>query len=242
MASPLVTLPAMKSFLCVAPHPDDAELGMGGTLHTLARQGHRVTICDLTNGEPTPNGSPATREREWTEATRRLSAGLDRPIGRRCLYLPNRELQHTVENRHKLAAVVRDVKADVVFLPYYPDAHPDHIAAHKLAIDARFDAKLTNAATIAGEPHHPKRVIQYYCTHLRTHVVPTFCVDVSGEAWSRKLDACRAYESQGLSDDAGLLGYVETMHRYLGGRCGVEHAEPFYSDEVIGLSGLTELV
>jgi len=240
MASLLSPLPESKRFLCVSPHPDDAELGMGGTLVTLARRGHEVTICDLTNGEPTPNGSPAQREREWTEATERLNAGVQTPIGRRCLYLKNRELEHSLANRHALAALIREVRPHVVFYPYYPDAHPDHIAAHKLAIDGRFDAKLTNAP-IAGEPWHPKRIIQYYCTHLRTHVVPTFCVDVS-DAWEAKMHACRAYASQGLADDEGLLGYVDTMHRFYGGRCGVEHAEPFYSDEVIGLSGLTELI
>jgi bacillithiol biosynthesis deacetylase BshB1 len=240
MASPLSTLPQKKRFLCVAPHPDDAELGMGGTLVTLARQGHHVAICDLTNGEPTPNGSPEIRAREWTESNRRLSEGLDEPIRRINLGLKNRELEHTIANRHALAGVIRDVRPDVVFYPYYPDAHPDHIAAHKIAIDARFDAKLTKS-DIDGEPHHPKRIIQYYCTHLRTDIVPTFCVDVS-DAWPTKKHACQAYASQGLSDDDGLWSYVDSMHRFIGGRCGVEYAEPFYSDEVIGLSGLDELV
>ena len=241
MPSPLSTLPAKKRILCLAPHPDDAELGMGGTLITLARQGHDVLIVDATNGEPTPRGSPEIREREWTRATDLLNEGVERKIKRTNLGLKNREVEHTLDARHKLATVIRRHRADVVFVPYYPDAHPDHIAVHKIGIDARFDAKLTNAPGVEGEPHHPKRVIQYYCTHLRTHIVPTFCVDVSA-AFDQKLRACRAYESQGLADDEGLLGYVETMHKYLGGRCGVEYAEPFYSDEVIGLSGLDELV
>ncbi len=240
MASPLNTLPHIKTFLCVAPHPDDAELGMGGTLATLARQGHDVVICDLTNGEPTPKGSPEIREREWTEATRQLNQGLEKPIRRMNLGLKNRELVHDVHHRHTLAAAIREVRPDVVFYPYYPDAHPDHIAAHKIAIDARFDAKLTKSS-IPGEPHHPKRIIQYFCTHLRTDIVPTFCIDVT-QAWPAKTAACKAYESQGLADDGGLWSYVETMHRYHGNRCGVEYAEPFYSDEVIGLSGLGELV
>ena len=240
MASPLSTLPTKKTFLCFAPHPDDAELGMGGTLITLARQGHDVHICDLTNGEPTPNGTPEKREQEWTEATRRLNEGVETPIHRHNLYLKNRELVHNLENRHAIAAKIREVRPHVVFFPYYPDAHPDHIAAHKLVIDARFDAKLTKS-DIPGEPWHPKRIIQYFCTHLRTNIVPTFCVDVS-DAWAAKEAACKAYASQGLADDEGLWGYVDTMHRYIGGRCGVEYAEPFYSDEVIGLSGLGELV
>jgi bacillithiol biosynthesis deacetylase BshB1 len=240
MASPYLTLPTKKRLLCVAPHPDDGELGMGGTLIKLARQGHDVLLCDMTNGEPTPNGSPEQRQKEWNAATDVMNRGVDRPIKRVNLGLKNREVQHTLEARHKLAAVIREHKADVVFFPYYPDAHPDHIAVHKIAIDARFDAKLTKS-TIPGEPHHPKRIIQYFCTHLRTDIAPSFCLDVS-DTFEQKLDACACYESQGLSRDGGLLDYVTTMHKFLGGRCGVEYAEPFYSDEVLGLGGLDELV
>ena len=203
MASPITPLSKMKRFLCVAPHPDDAELGMGGTLIVLAKAGHHVTICDLTNGEPTPNGTPETRQKEWTEATRRMNEGLDTPIERRNLYLKNRELEHTIANRHALAATIRETRPDVVFYPYYPDAHPDHIAAHKLAIDARFDAKLTNAPNIRGEPHHPKRIIQYFCTHLRTDIVPTFCVDVS-EVFEQKLHACRGVREPGAGRRRGV--------------------------------------
>lgn len=228
------TLPAAKRFLCISPHPDDAELGMGGTLIKLREQGHVVHIVDMTNGEPTPGGSPELREREWSTATQIMG------VERTNLRLKNRELQHTLEARHRLAAVIREHRPDVLFIPYYPDAHPDHIAAHRIAIDARFDAKLSRSG-IAGEPHHPKRLIQYYCTHLRTHIIPTFCIDVS-DTYKRKIEACNAYRSQGLEKEGGLSQYVRTLHAYFGGRIGAEYAEPFYSDELIGLSGLAELM
>ena len=48
----------MLDVLVIAPHPDDAELGMGGTIAVMLGQGLRVGILDLTNGEPTPLGSP----------------------------------------------------------------------------------------------------------------------------------------------------------------------------------------
>lgn len=213
---------------------------MGGSLIKLARQGHDVLICDMTDGEPTPNGSPEIRQREWTAATEVLNRGVDQKIKRINLGLPNRTIEHTVEARHKLAAVIRQHKADIIFYPSYPDAHPDHIAVHKIAIDARFDAKLSKS-DIPGQPHHPKRIIEYFCSHLKTHIVPTFCIDVS-DTFEQKLDACRCYASQGLADENDLLDYVRTMHKYLGNRCGVEYAEPYFSNEVIGLSGLDELV
>ena len=227
-------LPASKRFLCVSPHPDDAELGMGGTLIKLKAQGHYVHVVDVTNGEPTPNGSPEIREREWTRATEIMG------VGRTNLRLKNREVQHTLEARHRLAAVIREHRPDVLFIPYYPDAHPDHIAVHRIATDARFDAKLSKSG-IPGDPHHPKRVIQYYCTHLRTHIVPTFCVDVS-DTFERKMEACNAYQSQGLDKQGGLAEYVRQIGHYFGGRIGAEYAEPFYTDEVVGLSGLSELM
>ena len=232
-----MVLPTKKRFLCVAPHPDDAELGMGGTLITLKKQGHEVTICDTTNGEPTPKGSPETREKEWTKAAEVMG------VPRVNLRLKNREVQHTLDARHRLAAVIRDVRPHVMFIPYFPDAHPDHIAVHRIATDARFDAKLTKSG-IAGEPWHPKRVIQYYCTHLRTHIVPTFCVDVS-DVFDQKLRACAAYESQGLAGGEGsgnLTQYVRDLHAYFGGRVGCAYAEPFYSDELIGLGDLDGLM
>lgn len=229
-----VVLPAKKRFLCVAPHPDDAELGMGGTLIKLRQQGHEVLICDMTNGEPTPNGSPELREKEWTKASEIMG------VERVNLRLKNREVQHTIEARHRLAGVMRQFRPEVVFIPYYPDAHPDHIATHRIAIDARFDAKLSKSG-ISGEPHHPKRLIQYYCTHLRTHIVPTFCIDVS-DTFETKMQACGAYESQGLGQEGNLSAYVRDIHAYFGGRVGCAYAEPFYSDELIGLSGLSELM
>ena len=234
MASILKTLPEKKSFLCVAPHPDDAELGMGATLIKLKNQGHRVHICEMTNGEPTPKGDPETRQEEWEAAAKVM--GIDRTN----LRLPNRFVEHTIEARHRLAEVIREVKADVLFIPYYPDAHPDHVAVHNIGRDARFDAKLSRS-TIAGEPYHPKWVIQYFCTHLRTDIVPKFCIDVS-DTHDKKVEACACYESQGLQADGGLIEHVKNLGRYFGGRIGVEYAEPFYTDEVIGLGGLDALV
>jgi len=56
-------------FLVIAPHPDDAELGMGGTIARMLQRGMRVGILDLTSGEPTPHGSEALRKRETAAAT-----------------------------------------------------------------------------------------------------------------------------------------------------------------------------
>ena len=221
----------MASFLVVAPHPDDAELGMGGTIVKLARAGHRVHILDMTNGEPTPRGSVETRTREWTAASEILG------VARSNLGLINRQVQHTIEARHRAAAVIRAHRPDAIFVPYPTDAHPDHVAVTRIAEDARFDAKLTRT-DIPGEPWHPKRVIHYFCTHLRLNIEPTFCIDIS-DTIDVKFRACEAYASQMTPQ---LLQMVRTLNEYFGGRIGAAAAEPFHSHEVIGVSGLDQLV
>ena len=161
----------MASLLVIGPHPDDQELGMGGSIARFVEQGHRVHIVDMTDGEPTPRGSPETRAAESAAAAKILG------VERTQLGLVNRQVVHDIPSRHKLAAVIRIHKPEILFLPYPLDAHPDHVAVTKIGEDARFDAKLTRSS-IPGEPWYPKRIIYYFCTHLRLSIQPTFCLDV----------------------------------------------------------------
>ena len=107
----------MAKVLVVGPHPDDQELGMGGTIVRLARQGHDVLLLDMTNGEPTPHGSPEIRKREWSAAAEIMG------VKRRLLGLKNREVEHSLSARHLVAGVMREHRAEFVFLPYPEDAH-----------------------------------------------------------------------------------------------------------------------
>ena len=222
----------MASFLVIGPHPDDQELGMGGTIAKLVKQGHHVHLLDMTNGEPTPFGSVETRARESAEAAKILG------VQRTLLGLKNREVQHTIEARHKVAAVIRVHKPTVIFVPYPIDAHPDHVAVTRIGEDARFDAKLTKSA-IPGDPWHPKRVIYYFCTHLRMNFAPTFCIDIS-DTVEQKHQAIAAYQTQFGHNDVPEM--VKTQSAYFGARIGTKHAEPFFSYEAMGFSGLDQLV
>src|SRR5436309_1386638 len=84
----------MLDALVVSPHPDDAELGMGGTILRLVRQGWSVGILDLTSGEPTPLGSPEVRRAETAAANALLGDPLRENLG-----LPNRSLEPTLAHR-----------------------------------------------------------------------------------------------------------------------------------------------
>ena len=224
----------MASILVFAPHPDDAELGMGGTVIKLSKQGHKVHIVDMTNGEPTPHGSVETRAKEAAAAAKVL--GVERTL----LGLPNREVVHSIENRHKVAAVIREHQADWLFVPYPIDAHPDHVAVTKICEDARFDAKLTKSS-IPGDPYYPKRIIYYFCTHLRLNFTPNFCIDIS-DTIEQKIASVKCYESQFVGNSAFVPDMVRTITAYFGSRIGTAFAEPFFTHEMLGFGGLDQLI
>src|SRR5436190_16644539 len=224
----------MASILVFSPHPDDAELGMGGTILKLIAQGHRVHIVDMSNGEPTPHGSIETRAREAAAAAKVL--GVERTL----LGLKNREIVHDIPSRHKLAAVIRRHKPDWLFVPYPLDAHPDHVAVSRIAEDARFDAKLTKT-DIPGDPCYPKRIIYYFCTHLRMNFTPNFCIDIS-DTLERKIESVKCYASQFVGASSDVPEMVRTITAYFGSRIGTAYAEPFYTHEMLGFAGLEQLV
>ena len=224
------------NILVAGPHPDDQELGMGGTIARLVAEGHRVLLLDLTDGEPTPFGDRATRAREAAEAARILGAE------RTSLDLPNRTLVHSVEARHRVAAVIRGFRPEVMFVPYFEDAHPDHVAGTRIVEDARFDAKLTKT-DLPGDPWHAKWLFHYYATHLRIVPQPSFLMDTSGFA-ARKREAVLAYQSQFVVNERNrrVVEWLDAAGTYFGSRIGTETAEPFFAREPIGLTGLATLV
>ena len=226
----------MANILVVGPHPDDQELGMGGTVTRLAQQGHNVLLLDMTNGEPTPHGSVAQREKEWTAAADIMG------VKRRLLGLKNREVQHTLDARHLVAGIIREHQASIIFLPFEEDAHPDHRAVTRIVEDARFDAKLTQT-DLPGEPIYPRWMFYYYCTHLRWVANPTFCLDIT-EQMDDKERAILAYESQFVTPEKNrkVVTWVRQLNGYMGSRIGVEYAEPFFTKEPLGLASLEGVV
>lgn len=237
------------NILIVGPHPDDQELGMGGAIARFAAQGHNVLLLDMTNGEPTPHGTVEIRAAEAAEAARALSAP-GNPVRRILLGLPNRQVEHTVAARHKVAAVIRAHQSNVIFAPYFEDAHPDHLACTRIAEDARFDAKLTSLDLPAppglgsvGPPIYPKWFFHYYATHLRIVPQPSFMLDISDQL-DAKLRSIAAYHSQFQANpkNRAVPEWINAQARYLGSRIGVAAAEPFFAREPIGLIGLGELV
>ncbi len=228
----------MAEVLIFSPHPDDAELAMGGTIAKLLAAGVEVAVVDVTTGEPTPYGDESIRAAETAAA----NAAMGAPV-RENLQLPNRWLEATIANRKILAAVIRRHRPNLLFIPYRLDAHPDHLALHELATRARFDAKLTKT-DIPGEPHYVGRIVQFFCTHLRIDVAPTFLVDISSHIEAKRR-AMAAYQSQfytGRDRPGEVPEMVVGLCAYFGSRVKCRWAEPFFTDEPIALNDLTTLI
>jgi bacillithiol biosynthesis deacetylase BshB1 len=221
-------------YLVIAPHPDDAELAAGGAILLLKKQGARVGVLDLTDGEPTPHGSREIRARETAAATQIL--GLD---WRGNLGLTNRCLVPDLEARRRLAIAIRQLRPTFLLAPYEQDAHPDHVAGCALVDAARFWAKLTKT-DMPGEPHYPRRIIYYFSVHLRLHVKPSFVLDISA-VHEDKMRALACYASQFVQGKSGFLEELRIRHKYWGWTVGVEYGEPFSCREEIGLRSLRDL-
>lgn len=239
----------MASILVIGPHPDDQEIGMGGTIALLAFQGHDIVLLDMTDGCPTPVGDRDTRLSEAAAATRELAGDTGR-VRRLLLDLPNRRVTHTIEARHMVAGVIRAIQADILFMPHPEDAHPDHIAVTRIAEDARFDAKLTKVDMPVppgfdgiGPPKHASRVIYYYCSHLRSVPNPSFIVDTSAFARHKRC-AIECYRSQFELNprNSGFPERMSAQDAYFGSRIGAAAGEPFFVKEPLGLSSLNGVI
>ena len=231
---------ATVDILAIAAHRDDVEQTCGGALLVQAAAGFSTGILDLTQGESGTRGSAAEREAEAVAAARIL-----RVSHREALDLPDGSLQNTLENRLKIAAVLRRLRPRVVILPYWQGRHPDHYTASTLGYEACFAAGLAKL-DIPGAPHRPYKIIY---ASLYADVRPTFVVDITPHIETR-LQALLAYRSQygNQTQGSGLFVPEEEIRermfstaRHYGLLAGVRYAEPFVQKEVALVTDLIHL-
>ena len=179
--------------LAIGAHPDDVELGCGGTLALLAKQGRKVGILHLTRGEQGTRGTAEERRAEAEAAARALGA-----VEMDFLDCGDGGLRNGPAEEDALIAKLRSWRPELVLGPTPRDRHPDHARAHELVDAACFYAGLRNRTPQAGEAHRPAAVFSYMQHDL---FVPSFIVDVSS-VWETKIESLRAYRSQ-LHVDGG---------------------------------------
>jgi len=223
------SLPEPLDVIAVGAHPDDVEIGCGGTLALLAAQGHRVGIVDLTDGEPTPRSSgPAERLSEASAAARVLGV-----VHRETLTFPNRRLFDGFDVRVALAKVFRRWRPRLVLglADKTPLASPDHAQAVAITEAAVFYARLTKWDDIfSGLPVHSVPQLLGYFLFAGVPDVPhgqhPLVVDIGGQL-ETKLAAIACYRSQFPPEKAHIYPRVRAMAETVGLMAGCAAGEVF---------------
>lgn len=232
--------PPTVDVLAIAAHRDDVEQTCGGTLLRMAARGLRTAILDLTQGEAGTRGSADQRAAEAAEAGRLLGVSW-----RQALDLPDGAISNTLENRVKIAGILRKLKPRVVILPYWQARHPDHAITAPLGYEASFVAGLAKVVT-GDAPHRPFKIVY---ASLYADVRPSFVVDITPFIEQRHA-ALMAYTSQYADQRAGSGLFVPEEEirertfaeaRHYGLLAGVRYGEPFVQKEVGLVDDLTLL-
>ena len=227
--------------LAFGPHPDDLEIGMGGTIARHASAGSRVGLCDLTAGELGTNGTPEERQREAAEAARILGAAWRENLG-----WPDGGIQPTPALVRSAVDLIRRHRPRVMAIPYWDDRHPDHPGASQTLSLAAFKSGLRKFET-GAEPWRPEWVCYYFINDSTT---PSFVVDVS-DAYERKRSALACYRSQFAPSGGSAVHtrltapsfrqLIESRDAQFGAQINVAFAEGFIVREPLQRSTLFRL-
>jgi len=219
--------------LVFGPHPDDIEIGVGGTVARHAALGFRVGLCDLTAGEMGSNGTVEERLAEAEAAREVLGASW-----RVNLRWPDRHVGR--DRSHALSAVelVRSCRPRAVAIPYWADRHPDHGDASRTLTDALFDSGLRRFDA-PGDAWRPEWVCYYF---INDSAAPSFVVDVSAH-YDTKRRALACHRSQFTTAAANAVDtrltsptfnqLIESRDAQFGALAGVPFAEGFVVREPV---------
>ena len=211
--------------LVFGPHPDDIEIGLGGTIARHVGLGVRVGLCDLTAGEMGSNGTSEERLAEAEAARAVLGA-----VWRINLRWPDRASGTRPGDVHAAAALIRRARPRVVALPYWSDRHPDHVAASHVLTEAVFNSGLRRYEA-EGEPWKPEWTCYYF---INDSAVPSFVIDVSDHYdVKRRALACHASQFQPSTASAvqtrlttpRFQQLIESRDAQFGALAGVTFAE-----------------
>lgn len=229
MPSPYIPV----DILAIGAHPDDVELGCGGTLLKAHAMGYRTAVVDLTRGEMASRGTAEERDAEA-----RHSGELMGLTARRNLNLGDGRLMDTQELRDRVATEIRRFTPRLILAPYPGDRHPDHDAAGHIVQAASFYARMKNRPLIDDETgmalaaHSPGLVLIYPMHEMER---PTLVVDIT-EVHAPKMELVRAYRSQFLNPMPGdyqfigthdYLHMIEARGAYYGSMIQTGYGEPF---------------
>lgn len=229
-------------------HPDDAELGAGGTMAKYVAEGKKVGIIDLTRGELGTRGTADTRAEEAAEAARILGVAVRENLGLRDGFFLNEE-----ESQRTIIRAIRKYKPQVVITNALDDRHPDHGRASKLVNDALFLAGLRRVETedngIMQEAFRPRLQLQLI---QDKYIQPDIILDIS-PYWDVKERSILAYKTQfnALDDEDGpqtyisnpdFMEYTKGRAKEFGRNIQVAYGEGFTSRKLLGVRDLYDLI
>ena len=237
-----MTVTELYDVVVVGAHPDDVEIACGGTMALLVRQGYRVAIIDLTDGEPTPNSpGPEVRLREAVQAAEVLGVQY-----RKTLDLPNRRLMDCFEARVALAKEFRKLRPSIVigFAGKTPLASPDHYEAMKITDAAVFYSRLTKwDQYFDGLPVHtiPRQLYFRLSFEAAADEFPSsqFTVDIS-QTLETKIASIQCYKTQFPAEKAYVFDRVRAIALATGAATGFLAGESFTSVKPLGVRDLVQ--
>ncbi|NJD04495.1 MAG: hypothetical protein FIA99_18315 [Ruminiclostridium sp.] len=216
--------------LAVGCHPDDLEIGCGGTLAKYVKQGHNVIMCHVANGDLghaviLPKELRELRTKEAEEAGKVIGAAevINIDVGDLKVNSNNGETVIKVIN------VIRYAKPDIIITHSPDDYMKDHIEVSKLVFDASFSSSVPHVETEYA--CYPRVAPLYYMDTLAgVGFLPAEYVDIS-DAIEVKLAALNCHQSQikWLLEHDGIdfLDFARTVSKFRGLQCNAKYAEGF---------------
>ena len=233
--------------LAFGAHPDDVELSASGTIMKHIALGKKVGIVDLTQGEMGSRGTIETRYAEAAAASEIM--GIHERVN---LKMADGLFEVNEENKRLIVEQIRRFCPEIVLANAVKDRHPDHGRGSQLVSEACFLAGLVKYETSfegeQQEAYRPKAIYHYIQDE---YIHPDFVVDVS-EFYARKMDSIQAYKTQFYNPDSEepetpisgkhFLRFVSARMIDFGRRIGVDYAEGFTVERILGVKDLTELI
>ena len=240
-------MPNKIDILIFGAHPDDIELGCGGTILSEIEKGKTVGLIDITAGELGTRGSVEKRKQESDRASKILGVDFRLNLGMKDGFIKNDE-----KSQSEIIRYIRKYKPEIIICNAPDDRHIDHVEASKLVVSSSFLSGLVKIKTKLNNnnqnPWRPKNVYHYI---QWKNLEPTFVVDISQHIVN-KMEAVSSYDSQFYNPDSKEPETLISSEKFLdsitarsadfGRLIGVEHAEGFISNKLVGVKSLNDLL
>ena len=237
----------MVDILAFGVHPDDIELGAGGTLIKHIKMGSKVGLVDLTNGEMGTRGDAKTREIEAKNACSIIGAEF-----RINLNMEDGFVSVNKKNIMEVVKVIRAYRPKLVLCNAIKDRHPDHAIASELVSKACFNSglsKISSSFENENQVHHRPHAVYHYIQDR--WIDPDFVVDIS-DVFVDKIKAVKAYKSQFYNPDSKepvtpisskeFLHSIEAKAQLLGRSVKVKYGEGFTTESTVGINNLFNII